>query len=99
MVFLNRLKGSPITLAVVVSITFLYMVLLGFCVRAEKNNKENHGAVYIDDNTVPAANSQRYLTHLFSLHMSLFNGAITRYLLSFVKAEFFFSSIEFQKCS
>jgi len=46
----NRLKNSPATLALVISIVALYLVLLGFCVRADKHDKKKLGAVYFSEN-------------------------------------------------
>ena len=46
----NRLKDSPVTLALVISIVALYLVLLVFCVRADKHDKKKLGAVYLSEN-------------------------------------------------
>ena len=45
-----RVKDSPLTLALVISIVALYLVLLGFCVRADKHDKKKLGAVYLSEN-------------------------------------------------
>jgi len=47
---LNRLKKSPVTLALVISIVTLYFVLLFFCVRADKRDKKKLEAVYLKEN-------------------------------------------------
>lgn len=46
----NRLKQAPVTMALVISIIALYLVLLGFCIRADKHDKKKLGAVYISEN-------------------------------------------------
>ena len=46
----NRVKDSPVTLALVISIVALYLVLLGFCVRADKHDKKKLGVVYLTEN-------------------------------------------------
>ena len=43
----------------VVSIVVLYLLLLGFCLRADRHDKTKLEAVYLDDNTVTTAMSQR----------------------------------------
>ncbi|KAJ7375343.1 detection of nodal flow [Desmophyllum pertusum] len=47
----EKLKKAPVTMALVVSIMVLYLVLLGFCVRFDKHDKNKVGAVYINENT------------------------------------------------
>ena len=56
---LSRFKQSPLTMVLVICIVVLYLLLLGFCVRADRHDKTKLGAVYLDDNTVTAAMSQR----------------------------------------
>ena len=43
----------------VICIVFLYLFLLGFCVRADRYDMEKLGAVYIDDNTTPVSMSHK----------------------------------------
>ena len=46
-------------MVLVICIVVLYLLLLGFCVRADRHDKTKLGAVYLDDNTITAAMSQR----------------------------------------
>ena len=50
----NRVKDSPVTLVLVISIVALYFVLLGFCVRADKHDKKKLGVVYLSENVTSA---------------------------------------------
>jgi len=46
-------------MVLVICIVVLYLLFLGFCVRADRQDREKLGAVYLDDDTTPISMSQR----------------------------------------
>ena len=56
--FLYRLKNSPLTMVLVISILVMYFLLLGFCVKADRHDKKKLGVIFLDDSTTFDANSQ-----------------------------------------
>ena len=43
----------------VICILALYLLLLGFCVQADRYDKKKLGVIYLDDNTIASSISQR----------------------------------------
>lgn len=68
--FLCRLKNSPLTMVLVISILVMYFLLLGFFVKADRHDKKKLGVIFLDDSTTFDANSQsRYLTSFYFTHI------------------------------
>lgn len=56
----EKLKNSPLAMALVICILALYFLLLAVCVHADKYDKKKLGVIHLDDNASSPATSQTF---------------------------------------